>query len=239
MKIPVQSWSLVIFCYNEVDTISKVFQSVYDFFVKNGVLQFEIIIVDDGSTDGSEEVIKKIQAENQLKVRSEFHGRNKGIGYALRTGYNAAKHENICAVPADGQFDVNEITPYLNVEEKTFVSFYRKENVQYTTFRTILSYFNKKINLFFVGVNLKDVNWVKIYKNHEIKKFSWKIKSSLIESEICAKLLYNGNIVKEELSIYHPRVAGKSKGASMKVLFQAIRETMKLIIVMFKFKRKR
>ena len=234
-----QSWSLVIFCYNEVQTVSKVFQSVYELFTKSGVLQFEIIIVDDGSTDGSGEVIKRIQAENPDRVRAVFHEKNKGIGYALRTGYNTAKFENICSVPADGQFNVNEIFPHLNVEEKTFVSFYRKENVQYTAFRMILSYLNKKINSFFVGINMKDVNWVKIFKNQEIKKFSWQIKSSLIESEICAKLIYNGNKIKEELSVYHPRVSGKSKGASMKVLFQAIGETMKLIVVMFKFKRKR
>jgi dolichol-phosphate mannosyltransferase len=239
MKAAVQSWSVIIFCYNEVQTVSKVCQSVYELFTKNGVPQFEIIIVDDGSTDGSVEVIRKAQAENQEKIKAAFHGKNKGIGYALRTGYDAAQFENICAVPADGQFDVYEIIPHLNVEEKTFVSFYRKENMQYTAFRMILSYFNKKINSFFVGINLKDVNWVKVYKNQEIKKFSWEIKSSLIESEICAKLLYNGNKVKEELSVYHPRVSGKSKGASMKVLFQAVRETMKLIIVMFRFKRKK
>ena len=238
MAAPVQSWSLVIFCYNEVQTVSNVFQSAYELLKVSGVPQFEIIIVDDGSTDGSGEVIKKIQAENPRKVKAVFHGKNKGIGYALRTGYNTAQFENICSVPADGQFNVNEIIPHLDVEEKTFVSFYRKENMQYTAFRMILSYFNKKINSYFVGISLKDVNWVKIFKNREIKTFSWEITSSLIESEICAKLLYNGNKVREELSVYHPRVAGKSKGASLKVLFQAIRETMKLIIVMFKFKRK-
>jgi len=238
MQAPVQSWSIIIFCYNEEHTIASVFNSVFDLLKRNSVPNFEVVIVDDGSTDGSVEKIKHLQSEFPEHIKIFFHQKNKGIGYALRAGYNLAQYENISAVPADGQFDVKELLPYLNVPEKTFISFYRKENLQYTLFRNILSYLNKKINYFFIGISLKDVNWVKIYKTKEIRKFPWKIKSSLIESEICAKLLRNGNKVQEVISVYHPRKAGESKGASIKILLQAMKETIKLIFIMLGYRRK-
>jgi len=237
METPSQSWSLIIFCYNEEKTIASVFHATYDLFSKANVRDFEIIIVDDGSRDDSPLEIKKIQEQYTEHTIAFFHEKNEGIGFALRRGYSAAKNENICAIPADGQFDVAELIPHLHVPEKTFISFYRKENVQYTTFRNILSYINKKINYYFIGIQLKDVNWVKIYKNKEIRKFEWKINSSLIESEICSKLLFNGNKVIEEVSVYLPRKAGQSKGASFKILVQAMKETIKLILVLIAYKR--
>jgi hypothetical protein len=93
----------------------------------------------------------------------------------------------------------------------------------------ILSYVNKLINRILNGIELKDVNWVKIYKVAEIKSFPWKLHSSLIESELCAKLLIKGNRAIEATSVYHPRRSGVSKGASMRVIRQAAIETSKLI----------
>ena len=237
MESSSQSWSVIIFCYNEEKTVASVILSAHDFFSKSKVHDFEIIIVDDGSSDNSVAEIKKIQEQFSTNTPAIFHGENKGIGAALRTGYLAAKNENICAIPADAQFDVAEFGPHLFIPEKTFISFYRKENVQYTTFRNILSYVNRKMNHYFIGIQLKDVNWIKIYKSKEIRKFEWKISSSLIESEICLKLLFNGNKVIEEVSVYYPRKHGESKGASLKIVLQAMKEIMKLILVLFAYKR--
>lgn len=99
-----------------------------------------------------------------------------------------------------------------------------------------MSIVNKKINAYFIGIHLHDVNWVKAYKTNEIKSFEWKISSSLIESELCAKLILRGNKVIEVSSVYHPRVAGVSKGASIKIVIQALKETIKLIGVIKDYK---
>ena len=130
---------------------------------------------------------------------------------------------------------MEELLPYLNVEDGTFVSFYRRET-QYTTFRTILSAANKYVNRI-NGIKLKDVNWVKIYKRSAIMAFSWKLDSALIESEICAKLILRGNAVTEVFSYYHPRLSGRSKGASARIVIQALKETLKLTWVIYKFRK--
>src|SRR5262249_47054586 len=123
----------------------------------------------------------------------------------------------------------------LDIEDGTFMSFYRLDNVQYMRFRTVLSAANRTVNRLFNGIQLKDVNWVKIYKREAIMSFPWKMESSIIESELCAKLLLSGHRVIEVLSCYHPRQYGKSKGASFRIVWHALRETLKLVWVVRQF----
>ncbi|MBI2612490.1 glycosyltransferase family 2 protein [Candidatus Kaiserbacteria bacterium] len=227
--MPKQSWSIVVFCFNEVGAVEEVVRRIINLFDEHRKDLYEVLVVDDGSTDGSYEKIVALHRARSDVVGVIRHQKNLGIGPTLIDGYRSARNENLTAIPADGQFDVRELQSYLNVEDGTFVSFYRLENVQYSTFRSLLSAANKWVNRYFNGIELKDVNWVKVYKRSTIMSFPWKLSSSLIESEICAKLLLCGMRPIEVLSYYHPRQSGKSKGASLVTIFRALRETPKLI----------
>ncbi len=235
-----QSWSIVVFCYNEVGTIRDLIERIVVMFDAHLPHLYEVVVVDDGSTDGSLEEIQSALNARPDVVKLVLHEKNKGIGETLRDGYMACKNENITAVPADGQFDIQELLPHLIVPAHSFVSFYRRENVTYTAFRTILSAVNKYINSILNGIRLRDVNWVKIYKREVITSFPWHMHSSLIESELCAKLLIRGDRAIEVKSIYHPRVSGKSKGASLRVVMQALLETAKLVwsVQLFRWRHK-
>jgi len=104
-------------------------------------------------------------------------------------------------------------------------------------FRNILTLINKKINAVFLGLKLKDVNWVKIYKKQDLEQLNLEIRSSLVESEISAKLFFLGRKIIEIESKYLPRMFGQSKGASWAILKKAIFDTLLLVRVIGKFRR--
>lgn len=232
-----QTWSVGVLCYNEAGSLERVVAQLHE-VMKKITNTFEIIIVDDCSTDGSGEVAQQL-SKSYPEVRTVLHPQNKGIGGALKSIYDNSKYENIAFIPGDGQFDVTEYLPYPELKEGYFISFYRKENTSYSVFRNILSLFNKKLNKVFIGINLRDVNWTKVYKKSDIDQLDLQLTSSLIESEICAKLLYLGRKVIEVESKYLPRTYGQSKGSSFAIVQKALKDTWILISIMQKFRKSR
>lgn len=232
-----QSWSIIIICYNEVGSIRQVNQDVQNVLIKIAGAR-EVVIVDDGSNDGSVEVIRKI-TEKYKNTKVVFHKVNLGIGQAIRSGYKVAQYENVCVVPADGQFDPKELIKFARIEGKTFISFHRNKQEGYNLFRRFISKVNYWINRIILGIHLKDVNWVKIFKRKEIEEMDLQLESALVASEICAKLIFHGNKYIESPSVFHQRRAGEAKAGSFKTVWGALIDTYKLVCVVWNYKRQR
>jgi glycosyltransferase involved in cell wall biosynthesis len=95
--------TVIIPCYNEVSSIRPVLERVQDVNVAD-----EILIVDDGSTDGTREVLKEIEAENYSNVRIIYHTHNQGKGAALATAFKAATSDIFLIQDADFEYDPRE-----------------------------------------------------------------------------------------------------------------------------------
>lgn len=95
--------SVIIPCYNEVSTIEEVIERVADVG-----LAHEIIIVDDGSQDGSRDVLQRIEAEQRPHLRFLYHTHNQGKGAALVTGFHAATGDILLIQDADFEYDPRE-----------------------------------------------------------------------------------------------------------------------------------
>lgn len=227
--------SIVIFCYNERENIGPVIQSCISLLDRLS-FSYEIIIVDDGSDDGSADVIDRFVYGNS-HLKCIRHPSNKGIGSALLSGYAACANEFVCAIPGDGQFDVNELLKIKPFQAKNFYSFSRPET-NYNWYRSLLNFSNRIFNGVVLGITLRDVNWVKVYRKEQLEFVNIKLKSSIVESEICAKLIKAGCCPIEIPSVYHKRKSGEAKGGNWRTLNLAIREILLLYIAVRRFRKK-
>ncbi len=99
--MPEKILSVVMPVYNEKNTILKIIDKV----LKLNIVK-ELIIVDDGSTDGTREILKASALDSRVKVI--LHERNSGKGAALRTGFKAVTGEIVTVQDADLEYDPNE-----------------------------------------------------------------------------------------------------------------------------------
>ncbi len=100
---PKPSFSVVIPCYNEVNTVKDLVTRVLEEDIVD-----EVIIVDDGSTDGTSQALAEIEAEKDSRVRVLYHERNRGKGAALVTGFRETTGEVIVIQDADFEYDPRE-----------------------------------------------------------------------------------------------------------------------------------
>ena len=112
----IKKLSIIIPAYNEKNTIAEIVRRVM--VVDLGEIEKEIIVVDDGSTDGTREILKTIPG-----IRYIFHRKNLGKGGALRTGFEAATGEAVIPQDADLEYDPNDFPALIKpiLEDKTEV----------------------------------------------------------------------------------------------------------------------
>jgi glycosyltransferase involved in cell wall biosynthesis len=235
-----QSWSFGILCVNEAGSLPSVYRQVCDLISAWDLQDAEILLVDDGSTDGTGDLIREL-ASGDDRIKMVIHPHNQGIGAGIRSIYFNAGKDNVVFIPGDGQFDVGELKPFREFPPSTYIAFYREENQTYNAFRNTLSWLNKAFNHLLLGLQLRDVNWVKVYKREMLPGMRLRLQSSAIESEICAKLAILGVRPTEVRSRYLPRRYGASKGASLRSIFRVLRELVKLFaaVTVFRFTKKK
>lgn len=95
--------SIVVPVYNEVYTVERLLRRVAAVAVSR-----EVIVVDDGSTDGTRELLPGLRDEGLID-RLLMHGRNRGKGAALRTGFDSATGDVTVVQDADLEYDPEEI----------------------------------------------------------------------------------------------------------------------------------
>ena len=100
---PKPSFGVVIPCYNEVNTVKDLVQRVLAVDIVD-----EVVIVDDGSTDGTVEALKEIESEKHSRVTIVYHQHNQGKGAALVTGFGHTSCDVIIIQDADFEYDPRE-----------------------------------------------------------------------------------------------------------------------------------
>ena len=99
--------SVVIPAYNEEATVETLIRKVHEAALPDGV-ELEMVVVDDGSQDGTRDVLRRIEASGEFPMLYVEHEENRGKGAALRTGFGRAGGDIILVQDADLEYDPRE-----------------------------------------------------------------------------------------------------------------------------------
>lgn len=103
-------------CFNDRRSIGKLIEASFS-TIKKYTNKYEVIVVDDFSTDSSRLFLEKL-AKKYRRLKIVLHKKNLGYGGALRTGFNKAKYEMVFYTDGDGQYDVRELPLLLSLMTK-------------------------------------------------------------------------------------------------------------------------
>jgi glycosyltransferase involved in cell wall biosynthesis len=208
--------SVLMPVYNEISTLQAIVTAVLAQPVVG-----ELIAVDDGSTDGSRELLAKL-AKEDARIRAFFHESNRGKGAALRTAIEAIRCSYTIIQDADLEYDPKEyeklIAPLISNEvEVVYGSRYSQaKNVQeaylgqYLANRILTWLCNR-----FTGLRLTDMETCyKVFHSSLLKRISIEEKGFGIEPEVTAKIAKMGVRLREVPITYAARAysAGKKIG---------------------------
>ena len=217
--------SVIIPCYNEADTLKTVIGKVRDCGLKT-----QIIVVDDGSTDGSRELLRGELRDSVDKIL--FHKKNMGKGAALRHGFQAATGDLVIVQDADLEYDPKEfnklIEPFITGNRDADVVYgsrYLRGN-RYRVDGFWHEFGNKVLTILsniFSDLSLTDMETCyKMFRREVIQSIDLREDRFGFEPEVTAKLAKGKYRIYEIPITYHPRTFEQGKKIGLKDAFRAL-----------------
>lgn len=205
------SLSIVIPLLNEQNSLEELTSSISTVVIAMR-LEFEIILIDDGSTDNSWKIISKICSDNQ-NVKGIRFLKNFGKSQALSAGFKACMGDVVITMDADLQDDPNEIPElYKKIKKEKFdlVSGWKKVRYDSIIFKNFPSKIFNWAARITSGIKLNDFNCgIKAYKKEVIKQIKLTGGMHRYIPVLAKNAGYNR--ITEKIVIHHPRKHGKTK----------------------------
>lgn len=191
--------------------------------------KWEIIMVDDGSSDKTLEICQKLAAKDQRLIVTS-HDKNRGYGAALKTGLSEAKYNLVVFNDGDGQFDFSEITKFLErIENSDIVIGFRMKRLD-NPFRHFLMNMLKIWDFIFFRFRFKDIDCgFKLFKKSALSKIlPFRSEGAMITTEILAKAKREHLKIAEVEVNHYPRLYGDQSGGNLRVILRAVKESLVL-----------
>ncbi len=194
--------------------------------------KWEIIVVNDGSTDKTGQIAAKLRREDK-RIDVINHSTNQGYGAAFKSGFYSGKYAWTAFTDADGQFDFSEITKFIKKQKKTgadlVIGYYLDRKV--SKIRKFNTFIWQTIIYLLFGLKVRDIDTgFKLFSKTVIDKLP-ELKSergAFIESELLIKAKKAGFKIEEVGVCHYLRTAGEATGANFDVIIQSFVDLFKL-----------
>ena len=200
--------SCVMPAYNERDVIAHVVQRVHR-ALERLTDDFEVIVVDDGSTDGTGRILDDLTDE---KLRVVHFASNAGYGKALRAGFEVATHPLVFFLDSDDQFDPAELDCLLPLAAGADIVVGYRAQRRDSTVRSVLSGGYNTLVRGLLDVNVRDINCAfKLMRREALARLALTSDGYAINAEILARAARAGLGICEVPVSHQERRSGRSK----------------------------
>ena len=202
-----------------------------DLMSSRDIADYEIIIIDDASTDDTAVIAARI-AKDDPRVILVQHPENRKLGGSMKSGFAAATGDVVLYTDADLPFDMHDVHKamrLLRYYDADVVSAYRFDRTGEGYVRTVYSFFYNMMVRILFGVRMRDINFAfKLCRSRIFEHVSLKSEGSFIDAELVVKAQKYGFSVIQFGVDYFPRTRGVSTLSSPSVIFKILREARTL-----------
>ncbi len=217
--------------YNDAPSIGPLVRKAFAVLSDLG-LDFEVIVVNDGSYDDTGRVLESLRDELGPQLRIVTHPVNRGYGGALRSGFFSATKNLIFYTDGDGQYDVGELPKLLDAmgPEVGLVNGFKLERNDPAHRIWIGNAYNRFAKAIF-GIRLQDVDCdFRLVRRHLIEQIELTSTSGVICVELVRKLELSGCRVVEVGVHHYPRLHGRSQFFRVRSLLSTLYQMIRLWI---------
>jgi len=232
------SVSVIVTAYNEERYLRDTIVSAMDAIASLSDVDVELVIVNDGSSDGTAVIADALAAEFSL-VRCIHHERNRGVGAAFQTGLDAAKHDYVTFLPGDNLISVSMIRELLKHVGQADVIFSFPVNVECRSrFRLLVSALYSFIYRQTFNLNLRAIHTVPVYPLRLLRDTPLRSSGYGRAAEITVKLLRQGSTYME-LPGYLNVTDNHSSALRFKNLIEVVKSYVRLTSEVYSSERTR
>lgn len=231
MATIIDKLSVFLPIYNEEANIKSVILTI-EKVLQDLVSEWELIVVNDGSTDGSLKIIEEL-ARSEKRIKVVTHKENEGYGASIASGLYESKYPWISFIDSDGQFNFAEITDFIKKQKETnadlVIGFYKKRRV--SVFKKITSKLWELTVFILFGLKVRDIDCgFKLISKEVIDKIPHleSQRGAFISSELLIKAMRAGFNIVEIPVTHYPRLKGTGTGRNLNVIIKSFMDLFRL-----------
>ena len=221
--------------WNEQDYIERAVEAAREecgeLLELGDIADYEIIIVNDASTDRTAEIADALAAADP-HVRVVHHPQNRKLGGSMKSGFAAATGDLVLYTDADLPFDMHDVhkaVRLLRYYDADIVSAYRFDRTGEGYVRTVYSFFYNMMVRVLFGVRMRDINFAfKLCRTRVFEHVQLKSEGSFIDAELVVRARKHGYSVIQFGVDYFPRTRGVSTLSSPRVIIKILNEARTL-----------